>query len=133
MVDNPSIVTGFYFDNYKKLKESKVYEALNAMPKPVVHHLHLTAAAPVDYLVKLTYQDHVYFNDRDYLFKVSKNGINEDGFMKTTTLRKHWGDAQPFDEYIRNKILLTRDLVECLDSHPIWVNFQTKFILTCGK
>lgn len=54
------------------------------MPKPVVHHVHLTAAAPVEYLVKLTYKDYVYFNERSYLFKVSKNGIKEDGFVQVT-------------------------------------------------
>lgn len=112
---------------------SKIYEALNVMPKPVIHHLHLTAAAPIDYLIKLTYYDYVYFNDKDYMFKVSKKGIKEDGFVQVTSLRKYWSSANEFDEYLKNRILLTRDMTECLDSHPIWVNFQTKFILTCGK
>jgi hypothetical protein len=51
------------------------------MPKPVIHHLHLTAAAPIDFLVKLTYYDHVYFNDRLNIFKVSKKGIHEEGYL----------------------------------------------------
>lgn len=51
------------------------------MPKPVVHHLHLTAACSTDYLLKLTYRNHVYFNERSMLFKVSKKGIKEDGFI----------------------------------------------------
>ena len=51
------------------------------MPKPAIHHLHLTAGAPIDFILKLTYYDHVYFNDRTGLFKVSKKGINEDGFI----------------------------------------------------
>jgi len=50
------------------------------MPKPAVHHVHLTAASPIDYLIKLTYYDYVYFNERANLFKVSKKGINEAGF-----------------------------------------------------
>lgn len=62
--DDPSLVTGLYYDKYQKLKESKLYEALMEMPKPAVHHLHVTASAPVDYLIKLTYYDYVYYNDR---------------------------------------------------------------------
>lgn len=60
------------------------------MPKPAVHHVHLTAAAPIDYLIKLTYNDFVYYNDRTMLFKVSRKGIKEDGFIAANTLRKHW-------------------------------------------
>lgn len=51
------------------------------MPKPAVHHLHLTAAAPLDFLIKLTYYDHVYFNDRSGIFKVTKNKVTTDGFI----------------------------------------------------
>ncbi len=50
------------------------------MPKPAVHHCHVTAAAPVDFLIELTYRDYVYYNDRAQLFKVSKNGITEEGY-----------------------------------------------------
>lgn len=75
--EDASLVTGFYYDKYKKLQASKLYEALNEMPKPAVHHCHLTAASPIDYLIKLTYYDFVYFNERANLFKVSKKGINE--------------------------------------------------------
>lgn len=67
------------------------------MPKPVVHHLHITAGAPVKFLIKLTYYDYVYYNERLDLFKVSRNGIKEEGFQKTTTLRKYWAKASDFD------------------------------------
>lgn len=103
------------------------------MPKPAVHHLHLTAAAPVDFLINLTYYDYVYYNEKEFLFKVSKKGITDPGYIKTTVLRKHWNNAQHFDDHLRNKILLTKEMIQCKDSHPIWCNFQPKFILTCGK
>jgi hypothetical protein len=48
---DPSIITGFYYDKHEALKNSKLYDALNMMPKPAVHHCHLTAAAPLDYLI----------------------------------------------------------------------------------
>jgi hypothetical protein len=76
------------------------------MPKPAVHHLHFSASSPIDYLIRLTYYDHVYFNERTLLFKVSKKGITEDGFIKVTTLRKYWSEAQEFDTYLKGKIEL---------------------------
>ena len=63
--EDPTIVTGFYYDKHKKLQNSKLYDALKKMPKPAVHHCHLTAAAPLDYLIKLTYYDFVYYCARD--------------------------------------------------------------------
>jgi hypothetical protein len=41
------------------------------MPKGGLHHLHTTAAPSVDFYVKLTYNDAVYFNERERLFKVA--------------------------------------------------------------
>lgn len=80
LTEDPSVITGGYYDKYEKLKKSKLYEALMLMPKPAVHHLHITAGAPVEYLIKLTYYDYVYYNDRIGLFKVSKKGIKEEGY-----------------------------------------------------
>jgi hypothetical protein len=123
LAEDPSLITGLYYDKYQKLKASPLYEALNMMPKPAVHHLHITAGAPVEYLIKLTYYDYVYYNDRVGLFKVTKRpgGITEEGYQKTTTLRKYWGRAQDFDNYLREKILLSRKEGCCQESHPIWM------------
>ncbi len=62
--EDASLVTGLYYDKLEKLKASPLYEALFQMPKPAVHHCHVTAAAPVDFLIDLTYRDYVYYNDR---------------------------------------------------------------------
>ena len=40
------------------------------MPKGGLHHIHTTAAPSADFYVKLTYNDCVYFNEREKLFKV---------------------------------------------------------------
>jgi|LauGreDrversion4_2_1035121.scaffolds.fasta_scaffold556928_1 hypothetical protein len=121
--EDPSLVTGLYYDKYQKLKASPLYEALIQMPKPAVHHLHITAAAPVEYLIELTYKDYVYYNDRAQLFKVSRLGIKEEGYQKTSLLRKHWGKAEDFDAYLTEKILLSRKDGCCQESHPIWAAF----------
>jgi len=40
------------------------------MPKGALHHIHTSAAPPVETYVKLTYDPIVYFNEREGLFKV---------------------------------------------------------------
>lgn len=41
------------------------------MPKGGLHHLHTTAAPAVEFYLKLTYNDSVYFNEREKMFKVA--------------------------------------------------------------
>jgi len=61
-----TIVTGFYYDKLKALQDSPLYDCLNVMPKPVVQHIHLTAAANINFLVdKLCYYDFVYYNQKE--------------------------------------------------------------------
>lgn len=93
------------------------------MPKPAVHHLHLTAAAPIDFLIKLTRYDYVYLNERTGLFKVSKKGVSHDGYLPVNTLRKYWSSSQEFDQYLREKILLNRNQTKSRESHMIWKEF----------
>ena len=86
--EDDTIATGFYYEKLDKLLGSNLYECLNVMPKPAVHHIHLTAACPISFLVeKLCTYDHVYYSEKDELFKVSKNGISEEGYVKVNTLR----------------------------------------------
>ena len=85
---DPTITTGSYYDKLPGLLKSDLYNCLDVMPKPAIHHIHLTAACPVDFLIqKLTYYDIVYFNQKDQMFKVSKNGCTEPGYIKTNHLR----------------------------------------------
>ena len=64
--DDPTINTGSYYEKLPKLLESGLYDCLASMPKPAVHHIHLTAACPIDFLVqKITYYDFVYYNEKE--------------------------------------------------------------------
>ena len=61
------------------------------MPKGGLHHIHTTAAPSADFYVKLTYNDFVYFNEREKLFKVvpvcsDHIILIREGTMKTGTL-----------------------------------------------
>ena len=53
-----------------EMENSKLFKVLNAMPKGALHHIHKTAANPIDAYLKFTYDDRVYYNGRDRIFKV---------------------------------------------------------------
>lgn len=69
---NPTfnVVIRDFYDNRSKVESSKLYDILDKMPKGALHHIHTSAAPPVDTYVKLTYDPIVYFNEREGLFKV---------------------------------------------------------------
>ena len=47
-----------------------MFHMLDKMPKGAIHHMHTTASPHIDVYMKLTYDDRVYYNERDNLFKV---------------------------------------------------------------
>ena len=69
--DNFNIVIHDYFTHFDKMRNSKLYQIFDRMPKGGLHHVHTTAAPAVDLYVKLTYNDFVYFNEREKIFKVA--------------------------------------------------------------
>jgi hypothetical protein len=78
------------------------------MPKMGVHHIHLTAACPVSFLIELTYEDIVYYSERENMFKVNPKGEEiEESFIRVNDLRKFWSSAEDFDNMLKNKIILT--------------------------
>ena len=46
-----SLCIGEYFDKLDSMVNSPLYECFKLLPKPAVHHAHLTASATVDYLI----------------------------------------------------------------------------------
>jgi adenosine deaminase CECR1 len=89
--EDGTVVTGPYYEKLDGLKSSKLYSFLNTMPKTAIHHIHLTAASSLDFLVDtLCYKDFVYFSQKDMCFRVNKNGITEPGYVKVNQLRQFW-------------------------------------------
>jgi adenosine deaminase CECR1 len=114
-----------FFDNKAAIEQSQLFEVLNKMPKGGLHHIHTSAANPVTAYVKLTYDDRVYYNNRDRLFKVYPKHENvEDGYIQCTQLRNF---TENFDDEVRHQILLRKDQADGLESHDIWISFQHKF------
>mmetsp|Transcript_22996 Transcript_22996/g.17437 ORF Transcript_22996/g.17437 Transcript_22996/m.17437 type:complete len:176 (-) Transcript_22996:2058-2585(-) len=118
-----------YFETLPKMLQTKLYKVLDAMPKGGLHHIHTTAAPSADFYVKLTYHDFVYFNEREQLFKVAPKGLDEDGFIKCTEMRKFWPSAEEYDEKLKNYIRMTPFECQSKESHKIWNYFQNKFTL----
>ena len=44
------------------------------MPKGAIHHIHTSAAPPVDVYVSLTHDPIVYYNEREKIFKIYPKG-----------------------------------------------------------
>ena len=104
---DPTIFTGYYYDKLEALKSSKIFDCLNFMPKPAVHHIHLTAGADLHFMVeKLLYYDYVYYNQKENTFRVTKKGCTEEGFIKVNELRMHYESSTAFDEHIYNEMVL---------------------------
>ena len=76
-----------------KLIGSPLFKCLYAMPKPVVHHAHLTASAPIDLLMDFTYLDCVHYSEQKNRFHVDAKGANKDGYIPVNDLRKRWKDT----------------------------------------
>jgi hypothetical protein len=102
------------------------------MPKGAVHHLHLTAAAPMSTLIKITYQDNMYYSDKKKLFKVAPNGMTEEGYLKCNDLRNHWSSPEAYDQHLKDLMLLSEKTMQLKESHMIWKDFEYKFIMTNG-
>ena len=110
--EDPMIVNAPFYSRIKQIESSDLYEAFYKMPKTVVHHAHLTGCVDVDYLVKLTYYNFVYYNEKLNRFKVTKNRLDDPDYMKVNTLRQYSADAKAFDNQIRENILLKVPAVE---------------------
>lgn len=97
------------------------------MPKPAVHHTHLTACADKQTLLSYTYHDYVYYSEKDEMYWVNKTKQPPAGYMQVNTLRQYSKDSQKFDEGLMEQFLLRPKTPE---DHGIWSEFQPKFMLT---
>ncbi len=118
-----------YYKSQPVISGSKLFTTLNKMPKGGHLHLHLTAACKIDYLMELTKEDYVYYNEKANLLKVFVEVEPLEGYVKCNELRETWQKEGTFDEYIYNKILLTEEDISSKHSSTIWKNFQFKFDL----
>lgn len=128
--EDPTLLTNSFQSKIPKILGSDLFKCLYKMPKPGIHHLHMTATVSVEFLLELTYDWRVYFSERENLFKVSANpDFKQEGYMKVNTLRQYWKNADEFDKYLMDKMRL-RPHTTHREDHKIWESFQHKFSLT---
>ena len=129
IADDHSLLIGEYYDKLNSLINSPLYECLKLMPKPAVHHAHLTACASLDFLLGLTYKSCVYYSQKANEFFVSAKGCDKPGFIKVNTLRQYWSNAEAFDNFLKDKMRCSPGPEDRTDK-AIWCGFQFKFQLT---
>ena len=119
---HPSLGIGNYYKWRETYLKSPLFDCLLQMPKPVVHHVHITACAPLKLLLMITYYDYVFYSERDNKFFASKKGCELDGYVKVNTLRQYAKSAVEFDNEIIEKIKLQppQDVIE---DHKVWEGF----------
>jgi hypothetical protein len=111
---------------HHKTQASELYKAMNSMPKAGIHHIHSTAAIPVEAFIEITKEDFVYYNDRTKLLKCYPKHVNVDPhYVKCNTLRDFMG-ADVFDNYLRELIPVTDNVPP---GRGIWDHFEDKFTL----
>lgn len=88
--DDPYLMQRPFHEKRDILVNSQLYECLKMMPKPAIHHSHVTAACSVKFLLKLTYYDIVYYSEKENLFHVSANRCTKPGYIECIKLRQYW-------------------------------------------
>ena len=89
------------------VEKSKLYDIINKMPKGSIHHLHTSAAPPIEVYLKMTYDEMVYYNERDGLFKVFPNPAHaEDGYVQCVVMRNWSKDPAAYDTKLRQTMTL---------------------------
>ena len=59
---------GTWYKWLPTLLDSPLYDCFYHLPKPAVHHAHLTASATIEFLIELTYSDSVFFSEKENKF-----------------------------------------------------------------
>ena len=92
------------------MESCKLFKILDRMPKGAIHHIHTTAANPIDAYLELTNDDKVYYSKRENLFKVyPKHEGVADGYIQCTKMREFSSDKDNFNHELKNEILLGED------------------------
>lgn len=79
--NNPSYYnfSHHYFEYKDRMRQSGLYKILKHMPKGAALHLHDMALIGPDYLLNITYMDHLYFcKDKDFLRMKFSNTVPEE-------------------------------------------------------
>ena len=129
MTPERNVVIRDFYQTRKEVEASDLYKVLDMMPKGAIHHIHTTAAVPVNAYLEMTRNDIVYYNERERMFKVFPRGESqkEDGYVCCNVMRQCRKSAEEYDEFLKNEILLTEKQTKGNASRDIWKHFEHKF------
>ena len=120
----PNPVLKEFYTAKPSFEASPLFAFLDRMPKGGVHHLHLTAGCHVDFLIQLTYEDVVFYNEQTKVFRIEPTGVaTEEGFRRANEVRKEKESAAAFDAMIREDILLNQGEIRSQHTETIWQHF----------
>jgi len=92
------LVTAPHYSRLKKLLDSDLYHLFKLMPKPTVHHTHLTACADKEFLLRMTEQDEVYYSEKEKKFYCNGTKPAPIGYIPVNLLRAYEKDTKKFDD-----------------------------------
>lgn len=109
-----------HYEMIEILAKSDLYKCFYKMPKPAVHHTHLTGALDTKDLLYFTEFDFVYFSEKENKFFVSKTpevlskngksifeaGESHENYIKANLLRQYWKTGTDFDTWLNEKFKL---------------------------
>lgn len=123
-----------FFEVLDVINKSKLFKIIRKMPKGGILHAHDTALCSTDYLVSLTYREHLWqCNDNNTIvsFKFSKNTpdvVNGCKWLKVADERARVGRVE-YDAHIRsNFTLFTAERKQFNDINDVWNVFMGLFI-----
>jgi len=96
------VVIRDFYENKPKVEGSKLFDVLNKMPKGAIHHIHTSAAPPIEVYMSLTYDPIVFYNEREKLFKIfPKTTMKEDGYVSCVEMRNFHKEPNVYDEHLK--------------------------------
>ncbi|KAI8442070.1 hypothetical protein MSG28_005709 [Choristoneura fumiferana] len=120
-----------YFDFKDEMKKSKVYQFIQRMPKGAVLHVHSSLMLGANYLIELTYEDHLYacLTDDNLELRFSHTEPQRPCSVKWTLmsdLRNASEDIAQFDAKLKNYFTLDSDdhIGFHTDINAVWKKFN---------
>ncbi|XP_026313545.1 adenosine deaminase 2-like [Hyposmocoma kahamanoa] len=116
-----------YFTYRDEISNSKVYQIIKRMPKGGALHVHGTLMLGADYLLNLTYQDHLYTCYTDDVFELQFSDAIPQRHCPVkwtllTELRRVSDDVKAFDAAIKQHFTIYSEAQEDIDI--IWERFE---------
>lgn len=116
-----------YFTYRDEISNSKVYQIIKRMPKGGALHIHSTLMLGADYLLNLTYEDHLYTCYTDDVFELQFSDTIPQrhcpvNWSLLSELRNASDDVNAFDAALKQHFVLYSEEQEDIDT--VWVRFN---------